>query len=239
MSIKNDDRPREVRSVAPVRERVLRALRDAIVSGELPPGHRLVEADLCAKLGVSRPSLREALRQLEAERLVCITPYKGPSVASITWPEAADIYEVRALLEGHAVYLFAERADPQSLTELRQALEAFEAAVRDADTVGLLRSTGAFYDVILSGCKNRIIAETITGLLARINLLRGRSMSLHGRPKHSARELRAIYSAVRRGDARGARAAAIEHIEKARAAAQAALRLSVGTSESIPRTSRI
>src|SRR5690606_3951271 len=131
--------------------RVLRALRDAIVCGELPPGFRLVEADLCVRLGASRPTVREALRQLEAERLVQITPYKGPSVALMSWSEASDIYEVRVLLEGHAAYLFAERADEQSLRELREALEAFEAAVRDGDSVGLLRSTGTFYDVIMRG----------------------------------------------------------------------------------------
>ncbi|MFA7666729.1 MAG: GntR family transcriptional regulator [Burkholderiaceae bacterium] len=217
---------------------MLRTLRDAIVSGALPPGHRLVETDLCARLGVSRPSLREALRQLEAERLVCITPYKGPSVASMSWQEAANIYEVRALLEGHAVFLFAERADAQALAELRQALEAFEAAVRDADAAGLLRWTGAFYDVILRGCANEIIAETIIGLLARINLLRARSMSLHGRSRFSARELRAIYTAIRRRDPAGARDAAIQHVHNARAAAQQALNVDEAAAASMPERTR-
>lgn len=209
--------------VAPVRAHVFRALRDAIISGELPPGHRLVEADLCVKLGVSRPSVREALRQLEAERLVRITPYKGPAVAAISWAEAADIYEVRALLEGHAAYLFAERVDAVSLAALLAALRSFESAVRSGNSAGLLESTGAFYDVILRGCSNQVIADMLSGLLARINLLRSRSMSLHGRATHSARELRAIYAAIKRRDPDGARAAAVEHVRNASAAAQAAL----------------
>lgn len=207
---------------APVRTRVLRSLREAIISGELPPGYRLVEVDLCERLGVSRPSVREALRQLEAERLVRITPYKGPSVASIDWREASEIYEVRVLLEGHAAYLFAERANSRSLSELREALEAFEAAVREGDPAGMLTATALFYDVILRGCENQTIAEVLTGLLARINLLRSRSMSLHGRSKYSAKELRAIYLAIKRGDPQGSREAAVQHVRNAQAAAQLA-----------------
>lgn len=210
---------------SPVRERVLLALRNAIISGRLSPGQRLVEADLCQSLKVSRPSVREALRQLEAERLVTITPYKGPSVASVAWPEASDIYEVRVLLEGHAAYLCAERIDSQSVERMREALEAFEAAVRIGDSAGLIESTGAFYDEILRGCENSIIEETLRALLARINLLRSRSMSLRGRSTHSARELRAIYLAIKRRDAERAREAAIEHVRNARAAARVALDL--------------
>ena len=74
-------------------------LRDAIVDGLFAPGEKLSEADLCRQMGVSRTSLREALRQLEAERLVTIIPNRGPSVTQITWDEAAAIYETRELLE--------------------------------------------------------------------------------------------------------------------------------------------
>ncbi|HWD15746.1 MAG TPA: GntR family transcriptional regulator, partial [Casimicrobiaceae bacterium] len=87
---------------APVRSQTVGNLRNAILTGRFAPGARLVEAELCRLLGVSRPSVREALRQLEAERLVVITPFKGPAVARIEWPEAEQIYEVRALLEGQA-----------------------------------------------------------------------------------------------------------------------------------------
>src|SRR3712207_5371423 len=77
-------------------------LREAIVAGVFEPGARLVEAHLCDVFGVSRPVIREALRSLEAERLVAIIPNRGPLVRVLTWPEAAEIYQVRSLLEGEA-----------------------------------------------------------------------------------------------------------------------------------------
>eukprot|EP01035_Chromulina_nebulosa_P000756 gene756-1022_t len=81
-----------------------------------------------ARLGVSRPALREAIRQLEAEKLVKITPFKGTAVAEITWEEAEDIYEVRELLEGHATFRFASRAGPDDLRKLADAAAAFDRA---------------------------------------------------------------------------------------------------------------
>lgn len=202
-------------------EYILRTLRDAIMAGELSPGQKLVEADLQARLKVSRPSLREALRQLESERLVRITPHKGPSVAEITWPEADQIYEVREILEGHAAMLFASRAARAEVLAVRKALEAFEAATA-TPTHGkdLLDSTKAFYDVILQGCGNQVIADMLTGLFARINLLRSWSMSLPARSAESAREMRQLYLAIEARDAKAAKAAAIYHVRQARRAAQ-------------------
>src|SRR5262245_64954406 len=85
-------------------------LRAAILNGVFKPGERLLEQNLCEWMGVSRTSVREALRRLEAERLITITPNRGPSVTEIAWDEAKAIYEVRALMEGEAAALFAARA---------------------------------------------------------------------------------------------------------------------------------
>ena len=211
---------------APVREHIVNSLRDAIVTGGLSPGQRLVEADLCTELGVSRPSLREALRQLEAEKLVVITPYKGPAVARITWAEAEEIYEVRELLEGHAALLFAQRATAEEMSKLRQALEMFERAVAEhGQRTALLDTTKEFYDIILTGCANRVIADVLLGLFARINLLRSHSMSLPGRAPHSAHELRQIYLAIDAREPLAARSAAARHVRNARKAAGRALKL--------------
>src|SRR5690606_299302 len=135
-------------------------------------------------------TVREALRRLEAERLVTIIPNRGPSVAEITWQEAREIYDVRALLEGEVAALLAERAKPAQLRQMEQALQAFVAADANDDSIGRLTSTSRFYDVMLLGCRNSIIAEMLQGLVARINILRARSMSHPGRAKHSAAEMR-------------------------------------------------
>ena len=206
---------------APVRSQTVGNLRNAILTGHFAPGARLIEPELCRLLGVSRPSVREALRQLEAERLVVITPFKGPAVARIDWAEAEQIYEVRALLEGQGAYLFATRASKEQVAAMRSALKRFEDAVRKNDAEGRLLHTDEFYNVMLKGCGNIVIEDLLTGLHARISFLRARSMSQQGRTRESASELRLILSAIAAGDADMARAACIEHVRRAANAAKA------------------
>jgi DNA-binding GntR family transcriptional regulator len=188
-------------------------LRDAIVTGIFQPGDRLVESDLCTRLGISRPSVREALRSLEAERLVVIVPNRGPMIPILTVEMARQIYDVRALLEGEAAALFAATAP--STAEMRAALEAFDAAVKSGNLNEEIRSTRQFYEPMLSGCGNRVIYEVLDTLSARITFLRSKSMSLPGRAQKSAREMRAILKGVAAADPEAARAAAVAHVRQA------------------------
>ncbi|OGA53796.1 MAG: hypothetical protein A3F74_20000 [Betaproteobacteria bacterium RIFCSPLOWO2_12_FULL_62_58] len=196
-------------------------LRNAILSGYFKPGQRLVEADLCETMQVSRSSVREALRGLEAEKLITIIPNRGPFVAEITWDEAKEIYHVRAILEGEAAALFAERATSEHKREMAQALAAFVNADDADDAIGRLTSTSRFYDVMLRECGNRIIRDLLQGLVARINFLRARSMSRPGRAKYSAIEMRGMLRAMEKNDPVAARAATVEHVRNACAAAEA------------------
>ena len=195
-------------------------LRDAILSGHFKPGERLVEAGLCAMMNVSRTSIREALRRIEAEKLIVIVPNKGPSVAEITWEEAEEIYHVRAMLEAEAAALFARRATAADVKKMRKALAVFTKATERNDALGRLEGTSQFYEVMLAGCGNRIIRELLAGLVARVNFLRARSMSRPGRARHSVTELRRILAAVEKRDAAAAGAAAVEHVVAACAAAR-------------------
>jgi DNA-binding GntR family transcriptional regulator len=198
-------------------------LREAIVSGHFAPGQRLVETELSRLLGISRSSVREALRRLEGERLVASTPNRGPSVVALGWAEAEQIYAVRELLEGEAASLAALKADPTQHAAMRAALAAFEAAVAADDAAARISTTARFYDLLLAACGNAVIEEVLRGLNARISLLRSRSMSLAGRSAESAREMWAILEAVLAGDPAGARAAAAAHIRAACAAARRAM----------------
>lgn len=197
----------------------VRKLREAIISGVFQPGDRLVESELCNRLGISRPSVREALRSLEAERLVTIVPNKGPVIPILTIEQAREIYGVRALLEGEAAALFAECAPTSAIAHMRHALEAFDAAVKDGDRTQQLEATRQFYEQMLAGCGNLIIHEMLDVLLARITFLRFKSMSLPGRAQKSSKEMRAILKAVSAHDAEAARAAAIAHVRCASEAA--------------------
>ena len=211
-------------------------LRDAILSGVFKPGERLLEQNLCDWMGVSRTSVREALRRLEAERMITITPNRGPSVTEITWDEARSIYEVRALLEGEAVALFAERAAPAQLSAMKLALADFDRAVSMNAPLDRLAATERFYSVILTGCGNPVIAEIIQGLVARINFLRSRSMSREGRSRQSTTEMWRIFDAIERRSPAEARTAAVDHVRAAADAAHEAFDSEdSNTDESLPK----
>ena len=109
-----------------IREHAEVRLRDAIVEGRLAPGERLVERELCEALGISRPSLREALRGLACEGLVQIVAHRGPAVAVITREQAAEIFTVREALEGMAARLLAARPDPGAIAQMRQSVRTLQ-----------------------------------------------------------------------------------------------------------------
>ena len=87
----------------PLRDVVFNTLREAILKGDLEPGERLMEIALAQKLDVSRTPIREAIRKLELEGLVVMTPRKGAVVAEITLEDLTDVLEVRKNLEELAV----------------------------------------------------------------------------------------------------------------------------------------
>lgn len=207
-----------------VQAQTVERLRNAIVRQHFKPNQRLVEAELSKAMGVSRNLLREALRILEAEKLVTTIPNRGPSVTAISWEEAEEIYHVRALLEGEACALAATRLGPEEHARLKAALREFADADAAGDVDGRLTSTNAFYDVITRGCGNRIIRESLQNLTDRINFIRMRSMSKSGRTRHSLREMTAIYNAIRKKDPVAARAAAVEHVKAACEAARVVFR---------------
>jgi DNA-binding GntR family transcriptional regulator len=208
-----------------VQSQIVEKLRGAIIDGLFKPGDRMIEVDLCEMLGVSRPSIREALRSLEAERLIEIIPNRGPQVPVLTWQHATEIYQVRAILEGEAAFIAAKAATAVDLKLMRASLTAFNNAMRSDDVKSQVESTTEFYGHIIRICGNRIIEQTLSGLLARINFLRGRSMSQPGRAKFSLQEMRAIYQAIAARDGDTARRAAIKHVEMAHKSANAAFEL--------------
>jgi DNA-binding GntR family transcriptional regulator len=94
--------PVNLDSYKPLRELVLDAIREAIINGNLKPRERLMEIQLAEELGVSRTPIREALRKLELEGFIVMIPRKGAYVADISFKDIADVFEIRAALEGLA-----------------------------------------------------------------------------------------------------------------------------------------
>lgn len=208
---------------ATLRTRVEDFLRSAIMEGRLQGGDRLREVELCEELGISRPTLREALRTLEAERLITIEPHRGPSVVRITPKVARDLYAVRALLEGHAAFEFANLATAEELNALDAAVRNLHAQATQGDKNALLTAKREFYEILLTGCRNDLIKELLTSLLSRVSLLRATSFAAPERLPASLAEIDALFDRIRARDAEGAQQAARDHIINAERSALAVL----------------
>src|SRR6185312_10112825 len=115
------------------RDAVLTELRDAILSGRLQPGDRIREVQMSKELGVSRPTLREAIYQLIHEGLLTQEVYKGITVAGIDPATITDIAVARAALESIAAQAIAADKDGATREALRQAWVAYDEAAASGD----------------------------------------------------------------------------------------------------------
>src|SRR5512139_3429849 len=102
----------------PVRERVYRDLKSAILSGGFDPGDRLTEEYLAGRMKVSRTPVREALHKLESEGLIKRRQKRGFIVSRDSQEEVEEIFEIRAILEGYALRTISERASDELLERL-------------------------------------------------------------------------------------------------------------------------
>lgn len=204
------------RVAAPLREQVLDLLRREIVELRLRPGQRLVERELVEQIGVSRTTIREVIRQLSAEGLVTTIPQKGAIVAIPSPKEAAEVYEVRALLEGAAAKECAQNASEDHLRALRDAFAALERSVAAGEEPRLmLDAKNRLYQVVFEGSDNPTIRGILESLQARIAVLRATTLAAPDRPEQSVAEIRAIVEAIERRDPEAAAAAASFHVRKA------------------------
>lgn len=206
------------REAATIRQRATDILRQAIIDHRFPPGKHLVERELCELLGVSRTSVREALRHLESENLIRMVPHKGPVVASLSSEEARHIYEVRAALEGLAGELFAAKATDQLIERLRRIAAELGEAAAEADPRRIVAIKSRFYEVIFAGAQNDVCAQMIELLNSRVWLLRRISLASPGRTVKMMEEVRRIVDAAAARDPSEMKEACVAHVKSACAA---------------------
>lgn len=205
----------------PLRQQVVARIRSAIVSGEFKPGQRLIERDLCQLYGVSRPPVREALRQLDAEGFIQTVPNRGPIVTELDFGSVRGLYEVRGVLEAQAAKLFSERASNEEIQALVQATKEIERAYKSGTADTKLAAKNHFYDILIGGCRNDLLSAMFRTINNRINMLRRMSMSSKERLPQSLAEIKAIVDAIVKRNGAKAFELSVVHVA---AAAEAALR---------------
>jgi GntR family transcriptional repressor for pyruvate dehydrogenase complex len=229
-----------------VTHEAIETIRELIASGEWGPGTRLPrEADLAAQLGLSRNSLREAVRALSLARVLEVRQGDGTYVSSLEASElleptslatnllqgrtVLELFEVRRMLEPEAAALAALRADDSTKAALRRELDRMYAAGDRADE--LVEADAAFHDVLGNAPGNAVLRSLLLSLSTRTV----RARLWHGMADRMAldkarAEHTNIYDAIVAGDADLARAATLLHISTN----EAWLREHLGPADDVP-----
>jgi len=202
---------------APIRKKTLVKLREAIIEGRFLPGERLYEQELCKLLGVSRSPIREALRQLESEKLITNIPNKGPIVTEVTIEEARDLDDVRETLMRHVVKLFIQIADDSRIADLKESVKNMEEIFKEDFSPAYLQAGDKFFEILLQGCGNKVIRSILKSLHARLSFLRRLSLSYPGRPQQVIHDFKKIAEAIERRDTEAAVEAMSENLRSAAA----------------------
>jgi DNA-binding GntR family transcriptional regulator len=192
---------------------VIAELRQAILTGRLKAGDRLVEGRLADELGVSRNPVREAIRVLASEGLVDVAARRGASVAIMSDQEARETIEVRALLEGQNARLAARRHDKELIKRIEAVLKKGTAAVAAGRFDQLFQLNQQFHDALAAAGQNRVLGELLQKLRDRTAMLFApRSPS---RQSRSWNEHAQILRAIIDGDEQAAATLATEHVMRA------------------------
>ncbi|MCR4867623.1 MAG: GntR family transcriptional regulator [Lachnospiraceae bacterium] len=184
----------------PLRDVVFKTLRQAILTGELKPGERLMEIHLANKLGVSRTPIREAIRQLELEGLVIMVPRKGAQVASITEKSLTDVLEVRLALEKLAVELACKRISYEQKEMLKEKMLEFEQLAGTDDASLIARADVAFHDAIFESTGNMRLGQMVNNLAEQMYRYRFEYIKDSSGHEKLVSEHRLIYDAIIRAD---------------------------------------
>jgi DNA-binding GntR family transcriptional regulator len=198
---------------SPLTKLVVNSIRERIVSGDLKPGERLVEAHLSEELGVSRMPVREALRELAAEGVVSIEPRRGATVATYSPEQIQELVEVRATLEALNAKLAAKRHDPAQIKRLEQILAAGSKITEKTDLAQLHEDNNEFHEALAQVAANSTLREMVRSLRERTAVI----FAPHSRKraKQNWEEHAAILRAVVAGDADLAGLLAARHVYNA------------------------
>lgn len=193
-------------------------IREAIMDGRLEPGKRLKEEELARELGISRTPVREALLILLTEGLLESTPNRGATVRSFDADDIADLYMLRAALEGVAARLAAERVSARDLQKLRKSADRFDALAADpgATIKELVKENLYFHSTILEVAGNERISQMVVGVTELPLVYRSYLWYSPSQKSISAHYHRRIVAALEARDPERAESVMKEHVFEAR-----------------------
>lgn len=153
-------------------DEVVARLRELIVEGDLLPGARINERELCERFAISRTPLREALKVLASEGLIEILPSRGARIMRLTQGDLRGAFEIIASLEALAGRLACERATEAQQDEIAELTETMRAAYAQGDRPEYFRLNERIHEAIMEAAHNPLLANTYRTLSARVRRAR-------------------------------------------------------------------
>ena len=193
-------------------QQVAEQLREMIISGNLAPGARIGERELCDILHVSRTPMREALKLLATERLVEIRPNHGATVAPLIRREIGDLFEAIAGIERLGAELAATRMSRGDIERLKAHQQKIEVHNADGDLLSYSKENRAYHLAIMNSSGNSILVELHEHLLRRADRARLVALGKSGRWASSIVEHREILDLLQSRDGAAAGIALREHV---------------------------
>ena len=136
-------------------------IKEKIVTIQMRPGAMIQEAELISELGLGRTPIREALKRLEAEKLVVVSPHRGTFVADITISDLTQIQEIRLVLDTLCVDLAVERITFEELAEMRRLIEEMRVTTKKQDQRALMALDHRFHRLLALGARNKFLAPQV------------------------------------------------------------------------------
>jgi DNA-binding GntR family transcriptional regulator len=191
-------------------------LREAIATGKLKQGARVLESELANLLGMSRTPIREAIAALEADGLISIDGARGRVVTTLDYQSIMELYAVREVLESTAAGLAARNASDMEILTLRDMLEHEEEILGDAGKLG--EHNRRFHEAIYYFSHNRYMVRTLQYIRTGMLLFGPATHAGPERRETGLKEHRAIVEAIASRDAAAAEAAMRHHVRRAQQA---------------------
>jgi DNA-binding GntR family transcriptional regulator len=182
---------------------VVVGIRAMLLEGEIPPGARIPERELCERLQISRTPLREALKVLAAEGLVQLLPNRGARAARLTDKDLRDLFEVCQGLEALAGELACERISETQLAEIEAAHADMARHHRDRDLARYYRCNRFIHEGIVAAADNPVLSGLYESVTARIRRARYVTPMMEERWMLAMQEHEAILNMLKRRDGFG------------------------------------
>ncbi len=205
-------------------DEVTARLREMLVEGDILPGAKLNERELCDRLHVSRTPLREAIKRMAADGLVDLLPHRGAVAVKLSETDIVHAFELLAELEGMSGRLAAQRATPEELAEIRALHYEMLARFARRDLPGYYRLNARIHAAINQAARNPVLEKTYREINARVQSMRFRTNQNEAKWQRAVGEHEGILDALERRDAPRLQALLVEHLLRKRDAVLELLR---------------